>query len=241
MTVFLTGLIVLLAAAVHLSAETSEPLPVGGAVTAPVRTFAPAPRYPELALKAGVTGVVIVKAVIDEGGEVEAAEILKGLPMGLNQVALDAVKRWKFEPATLDGKPVRVSHSVTFSFKTEDRNFKLVANADVAASALSTKEISNIFLKKMTVWDSGLEISPVDLAVDNPVREAFSREIHGKGAGPVNRRWERLIFSGAAVPPPNVESDIQVLDFVRRTAGGVGYVSASASLPEGVKLLDISS
>jgi ABC-type phosphate transport system substrate-binding protein len=43
------------------------------------------------------------------------------------------------------------------------------------------------------------------------------------------------------VPPPVRPSDSAVLDFVRATPGGIGYVSASASLPSGVKALAVSS
>jgi TonB family protein len=55
-----------------------------------------------------VTGEVIVETVIDREGCVREARVLKGLPFGLNESALAAVKGWAFEPAKLEGKPVRV-------------------------------------------------------------------------------------------------------------------------------------
>jgi len=71
---------------------------------------------PLSARKARVTGVVIVEAIIDERGNVVNARVLKGLPMGLDKAALDAVERWKFKPATLQSKPVKVYYTLTVNF-----------------------------------------------------------------------------------------------------------------------------
>jgi protein TonB len=89
---------------------------VGGAVTRPEKVAGSPPVYTELARKARVTGVVIVEAIIDERGNVVNARVLKGLPMGLDKAALDAVERWKFRPATLQGKPVKVYYTLTVNF-----------------------------------------------------------------------------------------------------------------------------
>ena len=55
----------------------------------------------------GVQGTVKVRAAIDEKGSVTSIEVTKGLPLnggyGLEKAAVDALKQWKFEPATLDG------------------------------------------------------------------------------------------------------------------------------------------
>ena len=58
----------------------------------------------------------IVQAVIDKQGNVVDAKVLKGLPMGLDQEALRAIRQWKFEPATLNGKPVDVYYNLTVNF-----------------------------------------------------------------------------------------------------------------------------
>lgn len=92
------------------------PVMVGGDVKAPVRVYDPQPQYTEIARKARIQGIIIVQATIDESGNVTDARILKGLPMGLDQQALEAVREWKFEPATLDGEPVAVYYNLTINF-----------------------------------------------------------------------------------------------------------------------------
>jgi protein TonB len=72
-----------------------------------------------VARKARVTGVVIVEAIIDESGNVTNARVLKGLPMGLDRAALDAVQRWKFRPAQFQGRNVKVYYTLTVNFQVQ--------------------------------------------------------------------------------------------------------------------------
>ncbi len=96
--------------------EPEGPIHVGGDVKAPVKTFAPQPQYTEIARKARIQGVVIVQAIIDKQGNVTNVKVLKGLPMGLDKAAADAIQTWKFQPATLNGKPVDVYYNLTVNF-----------------------------------------------------------------------------------------------------------------------------
>jgi TonB family protein len=96
--------------------EPDGPIHVGGDVQAPVKTFAPQPQYTEIARKARIQGVVIVQAIINKQGDVENVKVLKGLPMGLDTAAVDSIKTWRFEPATLNGKPVDVYYNLTVNF-----------------------------------------------------------------------------------------------------------------------------
>jgi protein TonB len=74
------------------------------------------PRYTEAARKAGVQGTVIVEAIIDEQGNVRDARVLRGLPLGLDREAVDAILQWKFKPARLNDRPVRVYFNLTATF-----------------------------------------------------------------------------------------------------------------------------
>lgn len=99
-----------------------EPYRVGDQVTRPEKIAGVPPVYTEEARKAGVTGVVILEAIIDERGDVVNIRVLKGLPKGLDQAALDAVETWKFKPATLEGKPVKVYYTLTVNFTMEGKD-----------------------------------------------------------------------------------------------------------------------
>lgn len=74
------------------------------------------PKYTELARRTGVQGTVIVEAIIDEKGDVTNVRVLRGLPMGLDRAAVDAIQQWRFRPATLNSKPVKVYYTLTVNF-----------------------------------------------------------------------------------------------------------------------------
>ena len=95
------------------------PMQISGNVLAPKRIFAPDPHYPEEARHARVQGVVILQTIIDTVGHVTNVRVLKGLPSGLTEAAVEAVSSWRFEPATLEGKPVAVYYLVTVSISVQ--------------------------------------------------------------------------------------------------------------------------
>ena len=76
----------------------------GGDVKAFALTRVP-PSYPDLAREAGVDGIVIVAAHVSADGTVIDTRIEKSIPM-LDTAAKDAVRKWRFQPATSNGQPV---------------------------------------------------------------------------------------------------------------------------------------
>ncbi len=101
------------------AAEPEGPIHVGGDVQKPEKIVAPQPQYTEIARKARIQGVVIVQAIINKVGNVENVKVLKALPMGLAEEAVKAIKKWKFKPATLNGKPVDVYYNLTVNFRLQ--------------------------------------------------------------------------------------------------------------------------
>lgn len=102
----------------QLGGTGTSPVRVGGNVKAPIVIEPRAdPKYTEIARRARIEGLVIIEAVIDRDGNVTEARILKGLPMGLDQEALSAIRRWKFRPGTLNGQPVPVYYNLTVNFR----------------------------------------------------------------------------------------------------------------------------
>lgn len=93
------------------------PLHLAAHIEKPVRLHAVQPRYTEIARKTRTQGVVILQTVIDVEGRVTDVEVLRGLPMGLTEEAVRAVREWRFEPARLDGRPVAVYFTLTVRFE----------------------------------------------------------------------------------------------------------------------------
>lgn len=93
------------------------PMRVGGEIQEPERITYVAPEYPELARRARMEGFVILQAVIDKQGNVKDVEVLRGLGLGLDVAAQDAVKQWKYTPTYYNGRPVEVILTVNVVFQ----------------------------------------------------------------------------------------------------------------------------
>jgi len=76
------------------------------------------PTYPEIAQEAGIEGVVIVQAFIDKKGRVKDTLILKGVPnTGLDEAAMEAIRKTRFRPAKQRERAVGVWISIPVNFK----------------------------------------------------------------------------------------------------------------------------
>jgi TonB family protein len=103
------------------SAEPTGPIRfvVGGKITEPEKLSGPVPLYPEAARRARIQGVVVLECIIGKSGDVTDVKVLRGLPLGLTESAVDAVRSWKFKPSTLNEKPVEVLYILTVRFNLQ--------------------------------------------------------------------------------------------------------------------------
>ncbi len=92
------------------------PVRVGGRVREPKLILKVEPTYPPLARQTRMEGVVVIEAILDEQGKVVEAKISSGPPL-LIQAALDAVRKWRYEPTYLNDQPVSVQLNVTVNFR----------------------------------------------------------------------------------------------------------------------------
>jgi TonB family protein len=101
--------------ALDMRTTGDAPLRVGGRVRTPVKIVDVPPIVPDVAIRVGIKGIVIVEITIDTDGSVKDARVLRSIPL-LDQAALDAVRQWRYEPPTVDGQPVTVVMTVTVPF-----------------------------------------------------------------------------------------------------------------------------
>jgi TonB family protein len=104
--------------------SSSDPLFIDGervyrvseVTKAAVVIFKPEPMFTEKARKKKVQGMVLLRVVFERSGEVKVLNVLKRLPHGLTEQALQAAVRIKFEPAMLDNKPVSQTILLQYNF-----------------------------------------------------------------------------------------------------------------------------
>jgi ABC-type phosphate transport system substrate-binding protein len=108
--------------------------------------------------------------------------------------------------------------------------YRVIVNPKNSVTSVERRFLAHAFLKKTTTWRDGEGIRPVDLPPDSSVRRRFTEDVLGRSVAAVKSYWQQMIFGGHNVPPPELDSDEEVVRFVLRHAGAVGYVSAGANL-----------
>jgi TonB family protein len=90
---------------------------VGGGVAAPRVLYAPDPEFSEEARKAKYQGTVVLWLIVGRDGLTHDIRLQRTLGMGLDEKAVEAIRRWRFEPARKDGVPVAVQINVEVNFR----------------------------------------------------------------------------------------------------------------------------
>ncbi|HEY0264950.1 MAG TPA: energy transducer TonB [Granulicella sp.] len=93
------------------------PRRIGGSVSAPQLIYSVEPEFSEEARKAKVQGNVLVNLWVDTNGLPTHVHVLRGVGMGLDEKAVEAVRQYKFRPAMENGKPVLVELNVEVNFQ----------------------------------------------------------------------------------------------------------------------------
>ena len=108
--------------------------------------------------------------------------------------------------------------------------YRVIVHPDNQVQSVDRKFLADAFLKKTTRWPDDEVIHPVDLGPSSPVRERFSDDVLSRSVSAVKNYWQQQLFSGRDVPPPELDSDEDVVRYVLKHRGGVGYVSSKAEI-----------
>jgi protein TonB len=90
---------------------------IGGGVSGPQAIYTVEPEFSEEARKAKTAGNVLVSLIVDAKGMPQNVHVLRGVGMGLDEKAVEAVKQYRFKPAMEAGKPVAVYLNVEVNFQ----------------------------------------------------------------------------------------------------------------------------
>jgi hypothetical protein len=115
---------------------------------------------------------------------------------------------------------------------------QLVANPSVHASAVSAEDVKNVFLGTKKSLPDGSNVEPV-LAESGAAHDAFLKDVLGKSDQALRNYFKTLVFTGKGSMPKSFSSDAEILKYVAKTPGAIGYVSAGADAA-GVKKLTIN-
>lgn len=132
-----------------------------------------------------------------------------------------------------------VTGVLTAPAQAQDKDFVVIVNAFNPFVTIRYDDLSRIFLKKSVTWSNGQAALPVDQPEGSNMRRRFTARVLNRDTGSVKSYWQQQVFSGRAVPPPALDSDAAVLEFVRQHPYAVGYVSASTPLTTEVRVIAV--
>ncbi|MDA8362519.1 MAG: hypothetical protein M0Z84_01585 [Gammaproteobacteria bacterium] len=111
----------------------------------------------------------------------------------------------------------------------------VIANPRVPATSLSVPDLAAIYLRRVTVWSDGQPIVPVNQGTGSVIRKRFSVILFKEPPVALDDYWNRMHFQGQN-PPLVLGSDRDVVIFVNKVPGAIGYVRKGTPI-ESAKIL----
>jgi ABC-type phosphate transport system substrate-binding protein len=131
-----------------------------------------------------------------------------------------------------------LSASVTAG-EAPSSGYQVIVHPRNPAASVDRTFLADAFFENITRWPDGSLIRPVDLRPQETARSAFSRDVLKRSVEAVKAYWQQRIFAGRGVPPPELAREADVLSYVLRHEGAVGYVSGGFDIA-GAKAVAVS-
>ncbi|MDO6566955.1 phosphate ABC transporter substrate-binding protein [Alteromonas sp. 1_MG-2023] len=123
--------------------------------------------------------------------------------------------------------------------------FSLQALADVVVvvnpdnqATITKQDVQRIFLGKKTEFSSGEEATVITQTPTNKLRSEFDRDVLGRSTAQVSAMWAKLVFTGRAIAPQEIETDANVIEFIKGEKNAIGFID-SASVTGDVKVVNL--
>ena len=112
-------------------------------------------------------------------------------------------------------------------------DMQVIANPSVKSASVSVDELKNVFLGNTSSLADGSKVEPV-LAESGAAHDEFLKDVVGKSAPALKNHLKTLVFTGKGSMPKSFASEADIVKYVAKTPGAIGYVSAAAAA-DGVK------
>ena len=114
----------------------------------------------------------------------------------------------------------------------------VVVNSSVPASSIAPDDLREIFLGTQHSLSNGSKVTPV-LLKSGPTHELFLKSYLGKSVEGFRTWWLQIVFTGQGLLPKAFASEADLVAFVGRTKGAIGYVTL-ASVRGNVKCIPVT-
>ncbi len=116
-------------------------------------------------------------------------------------------------------------------------DFKVIANPGIKVTEISANDLKEVFLATKSSLSDGSHVEPV-WQKGGATHEAFLKDYVGKTDAAVGTYYRSLVFTGKASMPKTLATDAEVVAYVEKTKGAIGYVAAATATGE-AKVLEV--
>lgn len=123
---------------------------------------------------------------------------------------------------------------------------EIIANSSIFQETISKRELRSIFSLKLRQWRTGERIIVVTYSDETSAGKTyhanFCKDALGVFPHQLQQAWDRSIYSGTGIPPKKVDSLEEMLKFISRTKGAIGYIDEGVidvKAVDGVKVIKI--
>ena len=116
--------------------------------------------------------------------------------------------------------------------------FIIVANSDTELSSISKAQLKKVYLKKVPLLPNGKPAAVTGLK-EGDARDDFIKSILHKSEASLHSYWSRLMFSGRGEPPRLFKTEEELLEYIRKTPGAIGFVDSNTQLGENVVAVSV--
>lgn len=127
---------------------------------------------------------------------------------------------------------------ITPSIVISSDDIVMIVNKKNVTSKIPQNKLKRIYLKEVKIWDTGDEISPLDIDEKSPLRKTFYANIFEKSVDEMNVYWIKQRITNNVAPPIVMKSSKEIKEYVSQVKGSVGYIEKSA-LDDSVQELKI--
>jgi ABC-type phosphate transport system substrate-binding protein len=124
-----------------------------------------------------------------------------------------------------------------FGATARSQDVAFIVNPQGADAAISADDVKSVLLGNKTKWDGGGLIKLAVLTA-GPAHDSVMKTYAQRSADQFDKYWKKQVFTGKGVMPVQAADDATIIDYVAKTPGAFGYVSASA-VTGGVKVIPI--
>lgn len=113
----------------------------------------------------------------------------------------------------------------------------IISNATLGNKQISKDNICNLYLGNAVTLPGVKDVTVVDQDSAQSIKPLFYKSVCNVELPDLNAKWTKKVFTGEARRPISLKDDLEVISFVRKTPGSIGYVNSTSQLPDQLQII----